>query len=1600
MSVIDRISRFAKFSIANNNLSELLTAKLRSKALIYTSAIGITALSNGEASAASAGFEDIQVKTMWHRSAKPPVVPSGWKIQNGGSFSVSFSNLVPGKQHFLNLQYYFYKGIAPTYSKRSAVSIYPVVGGTGQFSEMDVSQELNQTGGVSKKFSFVPESSSITFYGIAGIGHSILLSTIEKPLGSNISVLPPSVQNNGDILLTYNIENTDFKPHDEKTLKLELAVHNVKPFYYHVIFDRNISQTFKEDVFLKKITGPANNFSLGTHTFKIYSNSAGNYVNKYDLLKSFVNRFHQKDEPNESDNENSIALAECSIDQLGFDGKGGLSFIVKYKPNGMKQISEIPVKIGWSTGTSTTNWEEGWISEVIPDRTCGPGEKVTIPADTIKVPYNNNKNLNICIAVDPTRIVPQKQEQILKRLEIPQLSDELAQAPIAATSMQRVKLWLKPHETYLLQESQKANIDPRAITAAIAWEAIFNVHSTYDLIPNRWGPGKIHWVNTNYKDLSNVGFYEIAREAEDLAFINPPASSVVDRFMITRTPRGAIRYIAGIMNAFASHAEILRIEGKPLFVRNRPDILCSWYHGYRPNNDFPDFEKGIYGLGQYFSQATSYSPKIIQKMPDGTITMGYWTQQNIAGKGKPPKPIDTLLSATYDPKSRNRAVPKARKDLVSVPKTRSLLVDILANDGEEGNRPLGIASISIPKNGTARIENGKVLYTPSLGFKGKDFFYYTNYDNQGLIPGEKVEVDVVEPTPDTPSSVKILATTQTTAKLQWQDTSDNEDKFVIETRKPGGSWTFKENVPPNTTEALIESLIPNQPYEARVVAVNVDGGSSISNSVSFVTKRVMTTPTNLRIDALSPNSLYIAWDFNDPSANRLQLSHRIAGAQDWKYLQDQSISDGRVILHGIPASTRNEFRLRAVYKNADGSEDAGSWSELAAFTTPDHSPVASIFASVISNSAIQIGWEFNINSISRFQLMRREVSAGTWIYLMDPPANSRTFIDSGLQANKQYEYRLRPIYPGEEAADWKQTGIITTQDATPVAPGAVQVLSASQTTARLQWQDSSDNEAKFIIEIRKPGNSWSFKENVPPNTTDALIEFLSPNQPYEARVIAVNRDGISSVSGSVAFTTKRLMTTPSEVSVVALSPTSIIVDWKFQDTSASRLQLEYRIPDVQGWQYLQDPAAQDAEVELQGLLASTVYEFRLRAVYKNADGSEDAGSWSETVSFKTPDFLAVKSASASVLSATEILIQFGFDGSGHNRFQLQRLDVATGNWIYLSDPSSTERSFKDSGLKDDKEYKYRVRAIYPGEQVSAWQSTAIVKTQQVPPAPLAAPHSLSATAVYSRDLQLNWLHGLTEGQFIVDQWTASTGWFRAKYLDARSRNTNISGLQPSTHYQFAIRYLAPDGRLSEISNVIGLYTLSGIVESPSTLRSNIPGPNNVHLEWNFYSSAANFIIEKWSASQGWHRLATIGGNLKAYDATGLSPSTQYQFAIRAIMPSGELSEPSNVIVVQTSSGTPASPNDLHRGETGRDWFDIIWNDNANNETHYKVLVKPEGGSFNLSENVPADTRKARIEYVKQGGSRLKPNTLYTIRVLATNGYGDSAYDEVQIRTKN
>jgi hypothetical protein len=69
--------------------------------------------------------------------------------------------------------------------------------------------------------------------------------------------------------------------------------------------------------------------------------------------------------------------------------------------------------------------------------------------------------------------------------------------------------------------------------------------------------------------------------------------------------------------------------------------------------------------------------------------------------------------------------PTATNDTASTVSGQPVTVDVRANDNANGGGALSVQSVGEPSNGTTRISDGQVVYTPDADFVGTDTFIYT-----------------------------------------------------------------------------------------------------------------------------------------------------------------------------------------------------------------------------------------------------------------------------------------------------------------------------------------------------------------------------------------------------------------------------------------------------------------------------------------------------------------------------------------------------------------------------------------------------------------------------------------------------------------------------------------------------------------------------------------------------------------------------------------------------------------------------------------------------------------------------------------------------------
>jgi arylsulfatase A-like enzyme len=148
--------------------------------------------------------------------------------------------------------------------------------------------------------------------------------------------------------------------------------------------------------------------------------------------------------------------------------------------------------------------------------------------------------------------------------------------------------------------------------------------------------------------------------------------------------------------------------GAQLWLHDGHVIDDDFNHGGNASSAAVQLAAGLHPFRLYYRHRTGARNLALE-----------WT-----GPGIPRQPVPAAAYFTEAP-----ADPAANDDGAAVSPGESVLVDVLANDFDDGlPQPLSIQSVTAPDHGTAAIESGKIRYTAPGGFTGTATFGYTVTD--------------------------------------------------------------------------------------------------------------------------------------------------------------------------------------------------------------------------------------------------------------------------------------------------------------------------------------------------------------------------------------------------------------------------------------------------------------------------------------------------------------------------------------------------------------------------------------------------------------------------------------------------------------------------------------------------------------------------------------------------------------------------------------------------------------------------------------------------------------------------------------------------------
>jgi hypothetical protein len=237
-------------------------------------------------------------------------------------------------------------------------------------------------------------------------------------------------------------------------------------------------------------------------------------------------------------------------------------------------------------------------------------------------------------------------------------------------------------------------------------------------------------TSTSVEDNGNIlrGAYR-----ETVWGFSPQPATVVGTFALRRPVFGA-----GQSNPGDPNTAPIAVDDAVATPRDQPVTINVLANDSDANGDpltISAIGTPLHGAATTDGQTVTYTPN------PNFVGVDTFTYTILDGRGG--AATATVTVTVSGPPGSNQA-PTAGNDSATTTPGTPVTIDVLANDADPDGDNLTIASVTSPSNGTATVQNSKIVYTPNAGFVGTDSFLYTASDGKGGAASATVTVTVTE----------------------------------------------------------------------------------------------------------------------------------------------------------------------------------------------------------------------------------------------------------------------------------------------------------------------------------------------------------------------------------------------------------------------------------------------------------------------------------------------------------------------------------------------------------------------------------------------------------------------------------------------------------------------------------------------------------------------------------------------------------------------------------------------------------------------------------------------------------------------------------------
>ena len=538
------------------------------------------------------------------------------------------------------------------------------------------------------------------------------------------------------------------------------------------------------------------------------------------------------------------------------------------------------------------------------------------------------------------------------------------------------------------------------------------------------------------------------------------------------------------------------------------------------------------------------------------------------------------------------------------------------------------------------------------------------------------------------------------------------------------------------------------------------------------------------------------------------------------------------------------------------------------------------------------------------------------------------------------------------------------------------------------------NESGISIEAKVGQNGTWFELVVASgDTTGISWHSLLSGYTYCFRARALNGAGYSGYSNEACATTF-LAPPAAPVNAVAApySGGQLGISWSSQSYNESGFAVEMKVANGGSYYQVAIAPAQTEGIGVEQVVPNTLYCFRVRAF--NTAGYSDYSNEACITSLNVPP--APINLSASSTTSSAISLNWVDNANNELGFKIYRWNGFTASFEFYSQLAPNSTNFNDTNLSCAADYYYQVSAFNSiGESApAAWVKGTTAGCTN-------APYLISVTGASSNQVNLSWADNSTdELGFLIERKAGNSGnWVPAATVSPNQTSFQDQDASPGMVNSYRLRAFNSLGN-SNTSNIIDVT-----LPTPAPITTlTLDGPRlddtiSVAAGYNWYkfsiATPAVYTIDTLSGTlqdNFMHLYGPDGFNFLEFNDDGGSDyaariieylnAGTYYVKVRAYSQTA-----TGTYSIKLTTGTPpANPTALNAVAVSSNQINLSWQNNANNQTSYKVERRIEAGDWTEVVTLPANS----VGYPDSG---LSINTFYSYRVRAYNLAGYSDYSE-------